>query len=411
MIERHITAVICESLKTFPVVLVTGARQAGKSTLANDLYEKGFLTEYVTLDDLSLLDAAKSSPESFIRQFTHPVIIDEIQRVPDLLIAIKRCVDENKMPGRFLLTGSANILAYPGVTESLAGRMAIVRVEGLSRMELKQDRYNFIQSCFEGDQQQILKDHLAQKKFTRTQLDEAVLYGGFPDVVLSQDGTFRSRWFSSYQMAYIERDARDLRQGIDILGFARLYKLIGLHSGNLLNVKNVAVEVGMDQRTIGRYLEVLEYTFQTNLLHPWYANIRKRLVKTPKVYLNDSGLACFLSGINTVEQVQQHPYYGALVETWLWSELRKWLHSTVGIEAFFYRTHQGKEIDFLFTSGNKVVGIECKAADRIASQDLIAFRELSACLGDTFRGFIFYLGEHVLSLENVVCVPFSLFFT
>ena len=417
MIKRHILETIKESLKFFPVVLIVGARQVGKSTLAKELCKEGIFDEYITLDDLSVLDSAKSAPESFIKQFKGSIVIDEIQRVPDLLIAIKKVVDENKIPGKFLLTGSANLLSSSEVKESLAGRMDIINVFGLSCIEMTQElqTFNIINEIIDDDNQTILtkfNSYLKEKSpLSKEKLNEAIFYGGYPDVALKKNANFKNRWFSAYQAAYIERDARDIKRSLDVLAFSKVYKLAGLNTGNLLNIKNLSVDIGLDQRTVARYLEILEYTFQINLLQPWYSNIKKRMVKTPKLYANDSGLACFLAGIKNPNELNNHPYYGALLETWFLSEINKLLATTTNIDKFFYRTHQGKEIDLILTQGDKLIGIECKASDRVSHSDLSALNELSLTLGNKFKGTVFYSGEKAIALQNnLIALPFNILF-
>lgn len=408
MIKRHITSFVKQSLKDFSAVLVIGARQVGKSTVVKQLYDEGIFKSYITLDDISQLEAVTNDPHGFIKNASYPLAIDEIQRVPDLLKAIKKSIDEDKRPGRFLLTGSANIFSYPGVSESLAGRVDIIHLEGLSLGEIlnQNNPSSFILDIFLGATIPELKDKWTKEleykpKINNQSLNEYIFYGGFPEVILKKQERFRERWFSSYQSAYIERDVRNINKFLDVVSFAKLFRLIGLQSGNLLNQKNLSIEIGLDQRTISRYLEILETTFQVNQLTPWFSNTRKRLIKTSKIYMNDSGYASYLNGITTPNLLLNSPYYGTIFETWLWAELRKILTLTTGIEQAFYRTHLGKEVDFLLYKGDVFCGIECKATETIQSRHFTGLKDLSEALAPRImRGIILYNGDEIISFSD-----------
>lgn len=414
MINRHIIPFVKQSLKDFSAVLIIGARQVGKSTVVKQLYNEGIFKSYITLDDISQLEAATNDPHGFIKNAHYPLAIDEIQRAPDLLKAIKKSIDEDKAPGRFLLTGSANIFSYPGVSESLAGRVDVIHLEGLSLGEiLNQNKpSSFILDIFSGLTIHELKDKWTKEleykpKINNQSLNEYIFYGGFPEVVLKKQERFRERWFSSYQSAYIERDVRNINKFLDVVSFAKLFRMIGLQSGNLLNQKNLSIEIGLDQRTISRYLEILETTFQINQLTPWFSNTRKRLIKTSKVYMNDSGYASYLNGIATPNLLLNSPYYGTIFETWLWAELRKILTLTTGIEQAFYRTHLGKEVDFLLHKGDIFCGLECKATETIQSRHFMGLKDLSEALAPrTMYGIILYNGNEIINFsDKFLAVP------
>lgn len=416
MIKRHLTSFIKDSLKDFPAVLINGARQVGKSTLAQQLTREGVLRQYITLDDFSHLEAAKTDPHGFVNSFDFPVAIDEIQRAPDLLRAIKKSIDEDRTPGRFLLTGSANIFSYPGVSESLAGRVDVIHVEGLSLGEIleRETPSSFLTDLFSGlgarELSQKWNRELQEKpKIPDKILEDIIFYGGFPEVALKKEERFRERWFSSYQSAYIERDVRDINRFLDVVSFAKLFRLVGLQTGNLLNHTNLSAEIGLDKRTTVRYLEILEMTFQASHLRPWFSNSRKRLIKTPKIYLNDAGQACYLNGIMEVKQLRKSPHFGALFETWMWSELRKLLALTTGIDTSFYRTHLGREVDFLLSRGDVLWGIECKSASSVDAKDFQGLHDLKDALSPkTVGGIVLYKGDQVVPFgENFLAVPLS----
>lgn len=417
MIRRHALGHIVESLKDFPAVLLNGARQVGKSTLAEEICGMGVIDHYLTLDDIGSLESAQSDPDGFINQFEGSIAIDEIQRVPDLLRAIKRSIDKNKSPGRFLLTGSANILSYPGVVESMAGRIDIISLEGLSLGEVyaQPNPSSFIEDLFSGqDLEAISKKwnkELAKKEpINRKDLLDIVFFGSYPDVAIKKNLRFRDRWFSSYQTAYIERDVRNLSHLLDITSFSKLYKLLGLTTGNLMNHAEIGTQTKLDVRTVSRYIEILEITFQLNLLKPWFSNEHKKYVKSPKVYVNDSGQAAYLSGINTPEHLGKHPSLGAIFETWVWSELRKLISISHGIDSYFYRTYQGQEVDFLLIRGTTRWGLECKWSERVTKSDLTGLRSMIDAFDGQASGIILYSGKNIIPFEeNLIAVPILMF--
>lgn len=417
MIKRHITSILKESLQQFSAVLIHGARQVGKSTIAEQLVDEGIISQYVLFDDLVHLEAARYDPEGFLSQYeATSVALDELQRAPDLLLVLKKSIDANRKPGRFLLTGSARILSHPEVADSLAGRLDIVTLEGLSLGEIYQHKHpvSFIEALFSGLEVKELTQKW-QKLLTQSpkvidssELHKRVLMGGFPEVVLKDNLRFRERWYNAYLTAYLEKDLRDLNKGLDIVMFGKFLRMAALHTGQLLNIKNIASDIGIDQRTAARYFEMLEVTFQVNRLTPWFANLKKRMVKTPKLYLNDSGIACFFAGVNQIEELERSPMYGALVETWVWSELRKLKSLSTGIQAGFYRTHLGKEVDFILAKGDTTWGIEFKCANTISKKDFAGLIDMQSALPKS-KGIMLYMGDKVVSFsESLIAVPIKI---
>lgn len=408
---RHITSQIQASLEHFPAVLLVGARQAGKSTVAELLVREGLLQSYYTLDDYSTLQAMQASPDDFLSTLTESVAIDEIQRVPDLMRALKKSIDQNRQEGRFLLTGSANILAYKQVGESLAGRMDVLHLEGLSAAELANlpKPSSFIKSILAVDNAiDLIKSwkKIKSQPVNKHQLLDLIYFGGFPDVALKANEEFSRRWFSSYLTAYIEKDVRDLSKLLDIVAYGKVLRLLALRTANQLNANNVAVESGLDQRTVMRYIELLEMTFQFNQLQAWHRNTKKRLVKTPKIYMNDSGLACFLAGIDSPAKLAESPFLGAMVETWVWSELRKALVFEPGVQASYYRTHQGHEVDFVLQKGDVCCGIEIKWSQTIGKSDFKGLKDFQDALGKQSLGIVLYTGNEIISFsESLLAVP------
>jgi len=417
MIRRDLAAVISHSLADFPAVLLLGARQVGKSTLAEELVESGLLESYVTLDDLATLEAAGEDPDGFVGQFVGPVALDEIQKAPDLMRALKKSIDRDRSPGRFLLTGSANLLALPAVSESLTGRVDVIYLEGVSRREVAElpggsaTLEPLLGPAAWGDTvERLRKEGHRTAPVGRAELRRLVFHGGFPEVVVKRQPRFSERWFRSYVTTYVERDVRDIARLPDAVAFGKLVRLAGLQTASLLNVHNLAVDAGLDHRTAQRYLELMEVTFQVERLAPWQANVRKRLVKTPKLYLHDSGLACHFAGIARPENLEAHPSAGALFETWVRAELRKAVAGLASdVTSSFYRTHLGKEVDFILEKGRTRLGIEVKLADSVTRSDLSGLRDMQDAMGKGSRGVLLYAGDEVVPFsERIAAIPWWL---
>lgn len=424
MVHRFISALLPESLKGFPALLLLGARQVGKSTLAQQLVREGVLGRYVTLDDLGTLEAARADPNGFVGSYSGAVALDEIQRVPDLMRALKKNIDARREPGRFLLTGSANVLAQREVSESLAGRVDVVFLEGLSAGELlgPAPPSSFLEDVLSAAGMAELQDRLGAAlarapALDRDTLDRLMFYGGFPEVALRRSPRFAARWFAAYQSTYIERDVRELGRLSDVVPFSKLLRLVALRTANLLNRHSLGADVGLDQRTVGRYLDLLEVTLQIHRLAPWHRNLGKRLVKAPKIFLNDSGMACHLCGVTGPERLRAHPLYGALAETWLFAELRKLLPQSPGISLGFYRTHAGREVDFILERGPRLCGIEMKLAESVTRDDFKGLCDMQEALreaaGDSPEalGVLLYTGAELVRFgPSLLAVPLRCLF-
>lgn len=414
MLRRHILQIVRDSLQHFPAVLLVGARQAGKSTLAKQLVQDEFFDSYFTLDDLFTYRRIKENPEDFLDQTSGRVVIDEVQRVPELLIAVKKRIDDQPGNGRFLLTGSANVLSHPSVLESLAGRADIITLEGLSLSELLENNEPspLLTDLFSSESLSVNLERWQKLDLTnhsKESLSHRIFYGSFPRIALDPDEHFAERWFAAYLKAYVERDVRDISRILDVVAFSKLFRLAGLMTSNLLNVKNLANETGIDQRTAARYLEIMELTFQGNLLRPWFNNKGKLLIKSPKVYLNDSGMACFLFSIQSPDELINHPKVGAIVETWIWSELRKLCSYSTNMSPGFYRTHVGKEVDFVFNRGNRTVAIESKWTNHPQPKDFAGLLNIQAVLGEEMKGVVLYPGQKIIPFgKNLAAVPMGI---
>lgn len=411
-VPRHEQRAIEESLTAFPVVLLTGARQVGKTTLVRRIAAGPWRARYRTLDDPLVREAVRSDPDGYLAAEGTPLVLDEVQTAPDLLRAIKLRVDRGRAVGQYLLTGSANVLALRRVTESLAGRVAIHELGPLSWSELAGEtapRWTF-DTLFQVNGPDRLADLLGPAR-DMADLRLRVLAGGYPTPALASARRARTRWFESYVRTYVERDIPDIA-GIEYLGvFERLLRLLMLRTGNMLNVTDLARSLGLSVTTANRYVDVLAATYQVALLSPWAGNAEKRLVKTPKVYGGDSGLAAALSGAASWEDLERDGRAGALFETWVFGELRR--RAPVGdaqVALSFWRTHAGREVDFVVERGTRAIGIEVKSGGRVDRRSFAGLDALADVRPLELRLVLYGGTSSVPFGENRIAVPASSFF-
>ncbi len=396
-IERILTA-----LKDTPVVMVNGPRQCGKTTLVRQFTSTGHV--YITLDDDTVLAAARSDPSGFVRQLDY-AIIDEVQRAPELLRAIKKAVDDDRRPGRFLLTGSANILTLPTVSESLAGRMEIVQLLPLSLTEINSKKPAFLAHAFAGalvQPAEIMLDHA---------LVQTVLTGGYPEMFVRQNPKRRQAWRRDYLHALLQRDVRDVAkiEKFDLL--PRLLQILAHHSGQLLNFTQIAGQLGLDSKTASKYLAVFEQLFLVYRLKPWFRNQLKRVIKTPKLHFFDAGLLASMLGATPERIAENRTLFGPLLETFVVSEIMKQI--TWGDETYtlhHYRDKEQDEVDLVVENEvGAVLGIEIKASASISASDFKGLRKLAHICQDDFKlGIVFYNGENIVPFgDRLFAAPIS----
>lgn len=411
MYSRHIAPLLADALSDTPVVLVNGARQSGKSTLvqssAVSADQQGSVRRYLTLDDAAVLHAARSDPAGFVNGLKGPVTLDEVQRAPDLFLAIKASVDRQREPGRFLLTGSANVLLLPGVADSLAGRMEVLSLWPLSSAEIAESpKINRADTLFQGDW-----SALAVPPCDRDDLVARLLAGGFADAVARTSARRREAWFDSYVQAILQRDVRDLANIEQLTEIPNLLQLLATRSGTLLNFAEVSRTAGLSQSTLKRYFALLEMLFLVVRLPSWERNPGKRLVKAPKVFLPDSGLLShFLAA--TAESLAAKPGLpGGAVETYVLAELLKHVaFSRERLTLWHYRTQTNIEVDFILENRlGQITGIEVKASATVDSKDFKGLRHLLETEPASFqRGIVLYAGREVIPFaENLWAVPLS----
>ncbi len=407
MIRRNITPHLLAALADSPVVLLHGARQTGKSTLVKHIAEKEHRARYLTLDDASVLAAAKSDPAGFLAGFDCPIALDEVQRVPELLVAIKAAVDRKRRPGQYLLTGSANVMMLPKLSESLAGRMEILTLWPFSQGEIEGRQEGFLDALFASKLPDIPKPAKGSPD-----LATRVLLGGYPEAWGRAAAPRRRAWFNSYLTTILQRDVRDLANVEGLSEMPRLLTLLATRIGSLLNLSDVSRSLGVSYSTLSRYMALLQATFLVQPSPPWFANLGKRLVKSPKAFLNDTGLAANLMGMHTPSSLLAGPSGGGLVENFVVMELRKQITwSRTQPQLFHFRTLTGQgEVDVVLEdAASRLVGVEVKASSTIDSGDFRGLRVLAEETGKRFlRGVVLYAGDEVVPFGgNLHAIPIS----
>lgn len=351
-IERSLEPIVTRAAEEFPAVVVSGPRQSGKTTLLTHLF--GNSHGYVSLDLPDVRAAADADPRGFLKRYPPPVILDGLQAAPGLLPYIKEAVDANRaQSGQFLLTGSQNLLLTEQVTESLAGRAAMLRLLPLARREAQ------------GTPQRVLPWETSERRPVAggpslVCLWDGFLRGGYPEPAAQPERDV-ALWHASYIQTYLDRDVRALRQVGDLTQFQNLLRVLAARSGQLLNLADVGRDLGVALNTVKAWLSVLEATCQVLVLRPYYANMGKRLVKTPKVYFTDVGTLCYLAGLRDPEHAASGPLGGAIMETAVLGEIVKTLtHRGMDPRIFFWRTTAGAEVDILVENQGRLVPIEVK---------------------------------------------------
>jgi predicted AAA+ superfamily ATPase len=399
---RYAQPRLTEALADSPVVLIHGPRQCGKTTLARMVGEPmGYA--YVTFDDDVARGAAEADPAGFVADLPGRAILDEVQRVPALFAALKTTVDRKRVPGRFLLTGSANVLLVPKLADSLAGRMQILRLYPLAQCELARRAPGFLDALFAGGFKTRRTERLAG------QLAERIAAGGYPAALARPAGRRRAAWYRGYLDALVQRDVRDLARISSLDALPRLLALAATQTARLLNVTDLAAPFQLSRPTIRDYVTLLERVFLLESLPPWHSNRLSRLVKTPKLHLGDSGLACALLGADTAALAADRALLGQLLETFVFQELRRqasWHEEPLAF--FHYRDKDGAEVDIVIERGARTLaGVEIKAAATVTAADFRGLRKLKQAAGKRFAGgVVLYDGETCASFgDRMHAVP------
>ncbi len=397
---------IATAMKDTPVVLINGPRRSGKTTLAQQL--TGPRLPYFTLDDATTLAAAKGDAQHFLSGLDGAVI-DEVQRAPELLLALKLTVDRDRRPGRFVLTGSADILTLPRIADSLAGRMEVVTLMPLSRAEVLGREPGFLTQAFAG------RISTPRELLRGDALVDAVLTGGFPEMLQRDAPERRRAWARDYLGATLQRDVLDIADATRLDALPRLLRLLAGHAAQLVNFSQLGAGIGLDDKTVRRYVGLLEQLFIVRRIEPWLRNENKRLVKTPKLHFIDSGLLASVLGMTAEKLKQDRSRLGPLLENHVLTEvLRQIGWQDEPIRVSHLRTRDGDEVDIVLEHADgSVVGIEVKAAASVDSADFKGLRQLEAACGDAFRlGVVLHDGEQAVPFgERLWAAPVACLFT
>lgn len=403
---RHMAKAVRTALADTPVVCLLGPRQCGKSTLAQAI-EPG--RAYVTLDEDRYFQLATHDPDGFVTRLPQTVILDEVQRVPALMTSIKRAVDRDRKPGRFLLTGSADLLLVPGLSDSLAGRMEIVNLQPLTEAEKKRHEGDFLRAFLAGELRwgTIVAEG---DGMLSPDLPRRIVEGGFPEP-LTRTAERARQWHRQYVKSIIERDVQDIAKVKDGRELARLLEIMALRTGTLLNASGLSKDLGLHRGTVDHYLAILEKLFLVRPLAGWHRNSAKRLIKSPKMHLVDSGLAAALAGLSVDDWMGRRQDMGRLLETFVVQQV----HAQAGwtdpdLRFWHYRDKDQVEVDLVVTLGEKTWGIEVKASRSVSVGDGKGLDRLAAQCGKDFQGgCVLYDGGDILPIPNSphVAVPLA----
>lgn len=399
---RFVGPRLVEALEDTPVVLIQGPRQCGKTTLARMVGKKcGYV--YWNLDDTLTLQAATTDPVGFVDSLPGRVILDEVQRAPGIFTALKATVDRRREAGRFLLTGSSNVLLLPKLADSLAGRMGLLRLHPLAQCELGGRDSGFLDRLFGGKFQPAQNERLGEA------LAHRVAAGGYPPAIARPAGKRRAAWYLDYVEALVQRDVRDMARiaSLDIL--PRLLAFAAGQTAKLVNISDLAAPFQVSRPTIREYVTLLERVFLVDELPPWHTNRLSRLVKSAKLHMGDTGLACALLGLDGGTLWRDREMYGQMLETFVYQELRRqagW-HPDA-IRFFHYRDKDNAEVDILVESpGGRIAGVEVKASATVEAKDFRSLRKLKEATGNKFAaGVVMYDGPACIGFgERLFAVP------
>jgi predicted AAA+ superfamily ATPase len=401
---RLVQRLLGEAIRDSPVVLIQGPRQSGKTTLVRTFLEPLGYT-YYSFDTESTLNAASADPEGFVADLPDKVVLDEIQRVPALFRSLKHQIDQNRQPGRFVLSGSANILLLPQLSDSLAGRMEVLRLHPLTQTELQQTTGGFIEHLLSSDR--LDTQHLSSERLGDA-LAQRIVAGGFPSALERTREPRIQRWYSDYVSSVIQRDISEIASIASIDSIPRLFSIIASNTSRLLNVAELASPLSISRPTIKHYVSLLEAIFLVDVLPPWHKNLAQRLVKTPRLFCTDTGIACAAIRQTTTSLRTIPELYGRMVETYVIQELKRmtsWMDEAVAIS--YYRDKDGFEVDAILETQGRLVGIEVKSSSTVTTSDFRGLRKLKSLAGSEFhRGIVLYDGAQALSFgDSMFAVP------
>jgi predicted AAA+ superfamily ATPase len=396
-IPRILEPRLREALRDTPAVLIHGPRQSGKTTLARTVGEtRGY--RYVSFDDDSIRAAAKADPVGFVARLPAQSILDEVQRVPEIFTSLKVAIDARRMPGRFILTGSANVLLIPKLADSLAGRMGILRLHPLAQCEIESTRPRFLENLLRGRFRTALCEPLGRD------LARRVADGGYPAALALRAPARRRAWYRDYVDTQIQRDVRELSRLRSFDALPKLLRLSAAHTARLINVADLAAPFELTRQTIHEHVTLLERVFLVERLPPWHVNQMSRLVKRPKLHVGDTGVACALRGLDAARLEADRTALGAMLETFALQELRRqagWRPDP--IDFFHFRDRDNFEVDIVLETNGVIAGVEVKAAATVHDSDLRGLRKLQSAAGKRFgAGVVLYDGSATINFGGAL---------
>lgn len=407
MYERFISPFIKDALKDTPVILISGARQTGKSTLCKQLIEKGIFTgTAVTLDDPTTLAAAKTDPLGFLLSQNKHLIIDEVQRAPDIFLSIKKLVDEDRMQRRYILTGSSEVMALPTLSDSLAGRIEMHHLWPLSQGEIKGAKSNFLDILISEN------GRFSNTDCSWEALVENMLIGGYPEVLERETEIRRDKWFSSYITAILQKDIKDLANIEGLTQLPNVLQLIAIRAGSTINLSDIARLSGIKNTTLQRYMALLEQVFLINKIPAWTPNAEGKYVKSPKIYINDSGLLSYLRGEGK-RLLEDRTTAGLILENFVSMEIIKQITwSDTYLKPYHFSTHKGAEVDIVLEDEYRnLYAIEVKSKASVNEKDFRGLKHFAALTGPKFKkGIVLYSGNQTIGGfggKNLQAVPIS----
>lgn len=406
MYHRFITSSIIEALEDTPVIILNGARQTGKSTLCQQLLDKEVVkAQLVTFDDPTTLAAAQLDPLGFLKDLSKHVMLDEVQRVPELFLSIKKLVDQDRKSRRFILTGSADVMILPKVADSLAGRIEIHNLWPLSQGEIMGKQSDFLEVLTSQD-----------RKFQSSQVSwkeilQSILVGGYPEAVARKSDSRRSKWFESYLISVLQKDIRELANIEGLNQIPNVLQLLSTRIGSTLNMSDIARLSGIKNTTLQRYMALLEHVFLLVKIPAWTPNMEGQFVKSPKMYMNDTGLLSHLRGEDMESLSANRSGVGALLENFVVMEIIKQLSwSNKYLKPYHFSMHKGAEVDLVLENRQKqLFGIEVKSAASLKEKDFKGLKRLAELTGSKFhKGVVLYSGNEVVRFgDNLYAVPIS----
>lgn len=392
MYKRFLYPQVAEALQDTPVILVSGARQTGKSTFCRQLREEGIIAgEYVTMDDPAVLAAAKADPMGFLLNMGDQLIIDEVQRVPELFLSLKKLTDDNRQR-RVLLTGSSDVMMMPTVADSLAGRMELHKLWPLSVDEINKKPSSFLRNLI------LEGGNFQSGKADWNKLISLIKRGGYPEVVNRETEKRRAKWLQEYLTAILQKDIRNLANIDGLVQIPKILNLISVRVGSTVNMSDIARLAGIKNTSFQRYMALLEQVFLIIKIPAWTPNSEGQYVKSPKYFMNDTGLLCQIKG-GDENLPADRTKAGSLLENFVALEIIKqisWFEQP--LKLMHFSMHKGAEVDLVIETGKKqLIGIEVKSKASLNNDDFKGLKKLAELAGKRFKkGIVLYTGEHVL---------------